>query len=144
MKKSYRPAWLWLLLSVLWTGFIFVRSLQPAEVSSAESSLSLVLLQRIFPGASMFFVRKAAHFAEYLILGLLLGAGFRTVRRCSVFLPLIPAIGVAASDELIQTMIPGRSGQVSDVLLDLSGTAAACVLAAVWVWLRKRKKRRQT
>lgn len=36
-------------------------------------------------------------------------------------------------DETIQLFVPGRSGQISDVWVDLLGAAVGIVLATVWI-----------
>lgn len=75
-----------------------------------------------------FFVRKAAHFTLYLLLGMSVSqtiSGFfkRTllpaVLLCAVF---------AAADELHQLFVSGRSGNFSDVLLDTAGAFTGIVL----------------
>lgn len=47
---------------------------------------------------------------------------------------------LAALDEYHQTMVPGRSGQVRDVLIDLSGAALALVLVTLIRWSLRRRK----
>ena len=72
-------------------------------------------------------VRKAAHVFLYFILGILLTLLVRTYRirwRSVVLWAVGIACAYAATDETHQLLVGGRSGQVSDVLLD---TVAACV-----------------
>ena len=76
-------------------------------------------------------VRKAAHVFLYFVLGILLTLLVRTydVRwRSTVLWAVGVACAYAATDETHQLLVGGRSGQVSDVLLD---TVAACAGAAV-------------
>ena len=71
MKNKY----LFPLLMLLWIGVIWGHSLQPASVSSAESTAALgwitELLRRfsLSPDITEHLLRKSAHFAEYLVLG---------------------------------------------------------------------------
>lgn len=87
-------------------------------------------------------VRKTAHAMEYAVLGLLTAGAFidrRTSIRAGILVPWCIATAYAASDEVHQLFVPGRSGQVSDVILDSAGVLAGLlVLAAV------RKIRRRT
>lgn len=63
--------------------------------------------------------RKVAHFLEYALLGVLSTIDVGRTRHW----PLVAVIGVAVPsiDETIQLFVPGRSGQVSDVVLDMTG-----------------------
>ena len=51
----------------------------------------------------------------------------------------VTAAAVASVDETIQLSVPGRTGQLSDVLLDTAGavTGAAMVLLILWLWGRR-------
>lgn len=128
-----------LTLTVLWLWFIYARSAKPAAISHDESVRVLNALDRFLPFVNMLLVRKAAHFAEFFLLGLLLWIDWRLWGRGPVLLPLGAGLLFAAGDELLQTFIPGRSGELLDTLLDFSGVAAAVGLA--WL-LRRRKERR--
>lgn len=78
-------------------------------------------------------MRKAAHVFLYFVLGILLTLLVRTygVRWRNVVLWAVGiACAYAATDETHQLLVGGRSGQVSDVLLD---TVAACAGATVIV-----------
>ncbi len=95
----------------------------------------LPVLAAVFPRASSEelramhqAIRKLAHFTEYLILSLLLyralRAGPRWEPRTAV-LALALAGLYAASDELHQWFVPGRTAAVRDCLIDVAGAAAA-------------------
>jgi len=90
----------------------------------------------------MLLVRKLAHFTEYAVLGALLWLDWRLLGRDGLLLPLGAGLLFAAGDELLQTFIPGRSGELLDVLLDFSGVLAA-VLPARLIRKRKENKRRE-
>lgn len=149
-KKSYLPLWR-CLLPVGWYAVIFGFSGQTGTVSG---ELSDRLLYRLLEDWSAMFrslteegrtavveflsyyERKGAHmFLYFVLLGLLLfmlqpwitAAPKRAAAAIAVCAVL------AALDEFHQTFIPGRSGQPSDVLVDLMG--AACFLL-VWFLVR--------
>lgn len=69
-------------------------------------------------------VRKNAHFIAYLILGMLVVNALRrsgTNRHISFLLAQLICIVYAASDEIHQMYVPGRSTQVTDVVIDSTG-----------------------
>lgn len=71
-----------------------------------------------------FFVRKCAHFTEYFILGFLVINALYIcgVKRYSLIYTIVICILYAVSDEVHQLFVPGRSGQLSDTLLDSSAS----------------------
>ena len=84
---------------------------------------------------------RVAHFAEYLVLGLLL------CRSCAVqdgpwarhagILAVAAAVVYGALDELHQGLVPGRSAELGDLLADVCGAVAAAL-----VWAATKRKRR--
>ena len=108
---------------LLWLAFIFARSLKSADESTMESAWVLELVRKLIPSVSMHFVRKLAHFTEFFILGCLI---FTAVRR------ILPSSAVclaaAVADELLQSSVPGRSCQISDMLLDFCGSLAGILI----------------
>lgn len=84
-------------------------------------------------------IRKSGHFTGYGLLGLAwLRAWWLTLPR-SVFLQdamlaLVGTAMTASSDEFHQTMLPNRTGNPWDVLLDCSGALAMQVV--VYVFMR--------
>ena len=86
-------------------------------------------------------VRKTAHATEYAILGLLIAGAYierGTSIRKGILIPWGAATLYAATDEFHQLFVPGRSGQVSDVMLDSAGVlAGVLVLAAIRAAWRK-------
>ena len=59
-----------------------------------------------------------------------------------MFLPWLIAALYAASDEIHQLFVPGRSGQLSDVILDSAGALAGVAAFTVLCWLINRRKAR--
>jgi VanZ family protein len=120
-----------LLPPLCWTGLI--AWLGSGYWSGVHTSSWLYpTLRAIFPRASPaqietihFFIRKAAHVLEYAVLS---GLWRRALGGWRV--PLLLCLLTATLDEVRQTVTPGRSGVLADVLLD--GAAAALVLMAYW------------
>ena len=87
-------------------------------------------------------IRKTAHFAEYAVLGGLTAraAGIPGTERLKDALMLIFIVPFV--DETIQLFVVGRSGQISDVWLDMSGAAVGMMITAgVLSYAARRKKR---
>jgi VanZ family protein len=79
------------------------------------------------------FIRKAAHFTEYLILSVLLYRAVRAGRGWSwraAATAVVVAGLYAVADELHQLFVPGRTAAASDCLIDVSGAAAGQWLLA--------------
>lgn len=131
--KRYVSLTLSLLASAAWILFILDRSAKTAEESVQESGWVWNVLRSIIPGISVKLVRKLAHFTEYFVLGGLLWTDFYLTKE-SLALPLLTGLIVAGADEYFQTFIPGRSGQLSDVLIDFSGLS----LSALLLWQLRR------
>ena len=127
--------------------FIFSNSMAVAQVSSASSGRVLQLMQAalrrlghpaLAQRLTMHFVRKLAHFCEYLLEGFLLMLCMRVYSRhplAHITVPMLGGVLTALTDETIQLYSPGRSSQVTDVWLDsvgvLAGILAALVLMAL-------------
>jgi VanZ family protein len=91
-------------------------------------------------------LRKGGHLTEYAVLACLLWharrrAKWNDARPWSAGEAMF-AIGVAtlfaASDEIHQSTVPSRQGQVTDVLIDTMGACAG--IAAVWLAGRQFKR----
>lgn len=111
------------------------------EKNAAEQA---ALLEKI-----SFFIRKAAHFSEFAVLGLLLCLHLSVLRR-RIPIPRYPVwaylIGslYGVSDEIHQRFVPGRSGEWRDMLIDSAGVlfgvlVMAGLLRVVSRWDRKKR-----
>ena len=125
-------------------GAIFYHSSMDAVQSSDESGgvLDFVLSFLRSIGINVVItdhmIRKAAHFIEYFVLGVLLSLTVLSYwpRRSRVLMIALPAGAVVAvCDELIQLTAEGRSCQASDMLLDSSAVLCAALLIVFFKWL---------
>ncbi|MGI6778243.1 MAG: VanZ family protein [Acetivibrionales bacterium] len=130
--------------TIIWMGVIFWFSSQPANDSAALSGeLARIfrnLLNSLFGGKipgflrwlffeNQFFIRKAGHFMEYFILGLLVsGLIFRQNFKRKFLISVLICFFYAVSDEIHQMFVPGRGPMVTDVMLDTSGAFIAALL----------------
>jgi VanZ family protein len=135
------------ILIVAWLCVIWGHSMQPAVVSDNESGKWLEILARFLPFLrgenGMYIVRKAAHFTEYLILGILLAlelANFVKGWLRRFFEPLAMALSASFIDETIQLFVEGRSGQVSDMWIDTAGAALGILITLAIIGNRRGKR----
>ena len=90
------------------------------------------------------FIRKAAHVAEYFILGFLLNRALRGEDRTwkwewAIWAAVIAA-GYASLDEFHQVFVPSRTASPSDATLDTLGASGAQV--ALWLAGKRREFKR--
>ncbi len=127
---------------------IFYMSHQNGEESSASSGsfrlfLETVLHLKINEG----ILRTAAHFCEYIFLGLLtVNCFYALTCRLKPFGSVAFAAAYAVSDEIHQIFIPGRAFQFFDLGVDTAGIIAGVFLFSLTIFLfikirgRKRSK----
>jgi VanZ family protein len=153
MAKTFswhkRILWILIFLYILW---IFSNSIQ---TGSQSGSLSEEVARFLLPivektGFTIdfsrfhFYVRKAAHFSEYALLGFLVILAIHQKPLCRpavlnylIFLVLPPLI-----DETIQLFSPGRSGMFTDCLIDMSGNLAGSFLMYILILIAGDLKRK--
>lgn len=128
----------WTVLTLFYLLLIYSNSMRTAPESTIQSQGLLGLIEKLFPfiihnlGLTEHILRKMAHFGEYLVLGMLLAQTVKTygfLVRGQFWIVLISGFLMAAADEGIQLFTEGRSGQFSDVMLDLCG-----VMTGLFVW----------
>ena len=139
MKKT-----IFAVLLVFWMGFIFSMSCENAEKSSNTSGQTIRVVLSAVPGFEeqpeevkvniieklQFIVRKSAHFIGYMILGILASGlilYYGNINKKYLLAFLICVI-YAISDEIHQLFVPGRSGQVRDVLIDSAGSLLGIII----------------
>ncbi len=150
MKRRILP---WALI-ILWMAVIFAFSHQPATESSQLSSdithkiadvISIIVPDINDNQESLHsFIRKSAHFSVYFILGILVANGLSDNNMSKlkiILLAFLVCILYAVSDEIHQLYIPGRSGQVSDVLLDSAGGLVGVLL---YIFIRRDRRVKET
>ena len=152
----YKKIILWILV-LLCMGTIFCFSSQKAAESD-KTSLSFAgrIIQMLDVDGSLtseeieeisadinHVVRKGAHFSIYGLLGalvLLLISQYNVKLTRGLPYSTLISMLYACSDEYHQTFVPGRSGQLSDTLLDTAGAFCGALLVMFVVVLIKRRK----
>ena len=158
-KRHKRRFCLFLITTLLLMAFIFYMSAMDRTSSSEMSrgflssmigSLLSRLLPRLSEKGAEYDLRKYAHMFEFACLGassflLFIEAFWLQKGRGPVGSAALAAVGFcalyAASDEWHQRFVPGRSGQLSDLLVDTGGALFGILLLLVWKWLFRRGKR---
>lgn len=148
--KRAESVWLvfWLVASVAVAVLIFRFSAQTAPESNLLSKGFLRQLLTFLLGSSPdrlilrynHYIRKAAHFSVYALLGFCLTGVYHYQRHVP---PTLAAIATAAlyamTDEFHQSLVPGRGPQLTDVLLDTSGAVLGAFVMTLILHLLLRK-----
>lgn len=138
-----------LVLMLLWMAIIFSFSAQEATESSQQSMGIVKIIKAVAEKVTQsaknldfsFWdnversLRKLAHGFIYFVLGILvynylINCEAKKKRLISLAICLLYAI----SDEVHQLFVPGRSGQVSDVMVDFTGSVLGVILFSVLYW----------
>ncbi len=156
-KKRMQRGFLFLVVLFLSVQiFLFSHSTgtESGGISKGLTAFLLSLLQKLFRGADReklfdilhVLVRKTAHFSLYFLLACSVQALARSYQlsiRKSALIAAGYSLLYAISDEIHQRFVPGRSGQITDVLIDFSGAAVGILvycLLSYWYCRRKNKK----
>lgn len=128
MKRNYKTAIRFLALFV-WMWLIFGFSSQDAGASSVQSGGIVDFFGQVFHiEFTENFVRKAAHFFLYFVLGILAYNSLGRLKSVKFWAVLAFCAFYAASDELHQTFVSGRAGMIKDVALDSCGSLVGMLL----------------
>ena len=131
MKKRILDILILLNLALIWGN-----SMLTGLSSEAVSGGILALLGRFLPvlltEAGHTLLRKAAHFSEFALLGLLYCGRHRLVKGEAPVHLMGFGLAVACIDETIQIFTPGRASSLIDVWIDASGFALGLLLIVIF------------
>jgi len=126
-------------LTIFWMIMLFYFSSQPANISNGQSGRVMMIFRQtlgisegiVSDKALQFAIRKSGHGAGYFVLGILmtLSAAWAKGEKPRYMLALTLCFLYAVSDELHQTFVPGRSGELRDVVIDTLGASLGVLLA---------------
>lgn len=153
MNKNFLRAILLILLLVT-LFLIFGFSSQDAEESGGlSSSIAKFILKQInndkiedrqpILERTESIIRKVAHFSIYTLVGLLLMSFVNTYdlkENKRIMISLCIGALYATSDEIHQLFVPGRSGQITDVILDSMGVLLGILIVLTALELYKKIK----
>jgi VanZ family protein len=108
--------------AIVWAAVIFVLSAQPGLRVSSDADVERP-------------IRQLAHLLVYGTLAVLLcyaiAGAFRVDRRTAL-IAVVLAVAYGVTDEIHQSFVPERSGQVGDLVWDAIGAVAGCLAVAAW------------
>ena len=133
MKKAYL-AHIFITIAVML--FIFIQSALPGELSGAESNIVVQFIASITGWNEellSIFVRKAAHFTEFLILGICLAINMQDQRAKRI------GTAYAVTDEFHQLFVPDRACSLIDVCIDSAGVACGVLIYFIFKWRKTRE-----
>ena len=129
LRATERFLWYWL-PPLAWMGMLFYLSAQ-SDIPCPSGPL----LQQLY--------ERGGHALAYAILAWLYLRALRRTIHNGVVLRLVSAglaVVYALSDEYHQTFVPGRSGDLTDLLVDSAGVCGAMLLS--W-WLERQRALRR-
>ena len=142
-----------LILIILWMGVIFSFSSDDADKSTIKSDGVIIKItetalnkklsdkeKKEYTTKYIVPVRKSAHFTLYFILGILVFLfvkEFTVISYKVVLISVIVVLLYSISDEVHQLFVPGRSGEVLDVMIDTMGGFISCNILYL-IYRRKR------
>ena len=151
--KKYIFAAISTIAVVLWIAFILSNSSQTGAESGSLSKSVCDAINNFFDNVGLNitlserFLRKAAHFCEYMVLAVLgcadilsFSAFFEGMKQKRKFLWLYVVLPVSAAvalfDEFgVQMMTEGRGPSFRDVLIDTSGAVLGVLAVISVLWL---------
>ena len=132
------------IMVILWMGLIFYMSSNTGDdsggvsgdivkyvistfdkITNASQETIKYHESREFMNQANYYFRKTCHFGEYMILSILLISFIISldkfiIIKCSLYSLLI-SILYACTDEFHQMFVPGRGGNIKDVIIDSCG-----------------------
>ena len=151
--------WILLALAIAINVFIIVNACIPGAQSSKESSWIVEPVANVinsikedtinasnYDSFSSFIRKFVGHFSLFGLSGVLTTLSFKffyfdKTNKFPLFIIFSSISGLfyAILSELIQLFVPGRSGEVLDVLIDLSGYFIGLLLIVLIVFIIKKK-----
>ena len=145
----------YIILTIIWMGFIFCMSNQPANISKELSQnienllnntpiIGNLLSDILNSPNSQFIVRKSAHIILFCLLSILCFVVIYELKRnvkISTLVSFSITFVYACMDEIHQLFIPGRSGKINDVLIDSIGVIMGLIFINLIFMLNNKIKK---
>ena len=139
MKKRILSILILLNLALIW-GNSMLTGLDSEAVSGGVLALLGRFLPVLLTEAGHTLLRKAAHFSEFALLGLLYCGRHRLVKGEAPVHLMGFGLAVACIDETIQIFTPGRASSLIDVWIDASGFALGLLLIVIFYTISNKIK----
>lgn len=150
---QYKRIWILpVILLVVWMSVIFGFSAQPVKQSVGLSEkVGRIISETVVPGFHSwpeqkqekfvknidFGVRKAAHFTEYMFLGMLWILFFHSLLKSrygykkEMLFSFLASAAFASGDEFHQLFVAGRHAKVQDVCIDTAGATIGILIISL-------------
>ena len=140
MKKTIK-----LILLISWMFLIYYMSSLNSDISSNQSGFIVNFISGLLNLNNIdlitYVIRKLAHVFEYLILYILLSINIKELKLKNYeIISFILTIVYSFTDEVHQLFIPGRAGQLQDILIDLIGIMLGYISYILYLRYIKNKK----
>lgn len=157
-KQTALKIFLWVAMIAVMAA-IFCFSAENADESGETSGAFVRAVLGLFPAYNkmrsaaqdalvesvMYAVRKLAHFSVYAGLGFFMHSLVRQyTKKRTLLLTALFSAAYAASDELHQFFVPGRSCKVTDVFIDTAGAVVGALIAAAFAFIWRKWKNMNT
>lgn len=159
LKRFSVIQWVVIVLALAINIFIIVNACLPAGPSTEESNWIVepakAVINAIKPGtindsnigSFSFFIRKlVGHFSLFMVSGFLTTLSIKSIYYdlkqkfwLFVIFSSISGLFLAILTEFIQLFVPGRSGEIVDVLIGFSGYLVAVIIISLIVFFKHRK-----
>lgn len=124
-----------IIIGIIINLFIWTNSVLPGKESGALSGGITHMVYDFLASMNInveindlsLFIRKFAHFSEFLLLGLVWIVIIKEFKH-KYFIAIFYGMMVAVIDEFIQYFIPGRVSSVFDVLIDVLGVLTGILI----------------
>lgn len=126
-RKNY------VIMSAIMMGIIFLFSSFNAEISSMQSGIILNFVN-IFLPVNSFMIRKLAHFTLFFLLSV---GVYLTTKNYIITILLVSLYAI--SDEVHQYFIPGRSCEIRDMIIDISGCLVSLITIKLWRYVNDKR-----
>ena len=105
-----------------------------ATLSNEQSSYIVNFIGNLFNISNLkllsYIIRKIAHLTEYTILGFLIENTIKNYNK-KTYISLIICLLYAITDELHQSLVPGRSPQITDIIIDTFGSLLGIIIYTI-------------
>ena len=138
-----------LILIFIWAFLVFNFSSQTGNYSYGLSRMIVefftkdeAIINKVEP-----YVRKAAHFSEYGLGGILFLLLFNTYEwsdRKKIIISILLGIWYAITDEVHQLMVPGRNGAIFDIYIDSLGFSTGVLGMMILIKLAEIKNNKKS
>lgn len=144
-KRSKKAAAVvfWILTAAVMVVIFWFSSENGDDSKEISENVLAVIIEYLGNIVSHNVLRKIAHFTEYAVLGFCMsGAIYFTFSKNRFYVPLIPCVLYAVSDEIHQYFVPERACRIFDVFVDSCGSSVGILIFLLIVLITDRVQKK--